>query len=39
MRIRFTLMGFVPALSFSKKSGIASGPKYGDALRQDLRIS
>jgi hypothetical protein len=34
--IRITLMWFVPAFSFSKKSGMARGPKNGDAFRHDL---
>ena len=32
-------MRFVPALSFSKKSGMAKGPKNGDAFKHDLRLN
>jgi len=37
--IRVTLIWFVPAFSFSKKSGMARGPKNGVAFRQDLKDS
>lgn len=36
MKMRITLIWFVPAFSFSKKSVMARGPKYGVAFRHDL---
>ena len=39
LKMRITLIWLVPAFSFSKKSGMARGPKYGVAFRHDLKDS